>query len=69
MNRPHRIANRNSGHSRMEHMMLLSIELSRERIRDMESRLAELNPAARADAVRRSRRAAAAEARWLGSRA
>ncbi|HEX6468359.1 MAG TPA: hypothetical protein VF069_04635 [Streptosporangiaceae bacterium] len=49
--------------------MLLSIELSRERIRDMESRLAQLYPAARVDAVRRSRREAAAEAGWLGSRA
>jgi hypothetical protein len=46
----------------MEHKMLLSIELSRERIRDMESRLVERHPALWADAARRGRQEAATEA-------
>ncbi len=65
MSQVRRLTSQNPGHSSMEHTMLLSIELSRERIRDIESRLVELHPAARADAARRGRREAAAEALWL----
>jgi hypothetical protein len=57
-----RLTSQNPGHSSMEQMMLLSIELSRERIRDMEHRLVERHPAMRADIARRSRQEAAAEA-------
>ena len=42
--------------------MLLSMELSRERMRDMENRLVERHPAIRADVARRGRQDAAAEA-------
>lgn len=48
---------------------MLSIELSRERIRDLESRLVERHPAIWADADRRNRQEAAAEALWLSPRA
>ncbi len=57
-----RLTSQNSGHSRMEQTMLLSMELSRERIRDMERRLVERHPAMRADVARRGRQEAAAEA-------
>jgi hypothetical protein len=57
-----RLTSQNHGHSRMEQTMLLSMELSRERIRDMERRLVERHPAMRADVAWRSRQEAAAEA-------
>jgi hypothetical protein len=69
MSQIHRLISQKSGHSSMEHTMLLSIELSRERIRDMENRLADLHPAMRAELARRGRKEARAEARWLRSRA
>lgn len=65
----HRLISQKTGQSSMEHTMLLSIELSRERIRDMENRLAERHPATRAEIARRGRQEARAEARWLRSRA
>ena len=46
---------------------MISIELSRERIRDMERRLVERHPAIRAEVARRDREEAAAEAVRLSS--
>jgi hypothetical protein len=63
-----RLNSQNPGQSSMEHTMLLSIELSRERMRDIERRLVERHPAIRADAARRGRQEAAAEAICLSPR-
>jgi hypothetical protein len=57
-----RLTSQNPGHFSTEQTMLLSIELSRERIRDMEHRLAQRHPAIRADVARRGSDEAAAEA-------
>ncbi|HEU5157748.1 MAG TPA: hypothetical protein VFU43_12205 [Streptosporangiaceae bacterium] len=62
MSQIHWLTSQNTGHSSLEHAMLISIELSRARIRDIEDRLAARHPAIRADAVRRSRQEAATEA-------
>jgi hypothetical protein len=63
MSQIRRLTSQHAGPSSMEYKMLLSIELSRERMRDIESRLVELHPAIRADVARRNRQEAAAEAR------
>jgi hypothetical protein len=63
-----RLTSQNTGHFSMEQTMLLSIELSRERIRDMERRLVERHPAIRAEVARRGRQEAAAEAVRLSPR-
>jgi len=62
------LTSQNSDHSSMEKKMLISIELSRERIRDMERRLVERHPAIRAEVARRDRQEAAAEAVRLSPR-
>jgi hypothetical protein len=62
MSHVRRLTSQNLDHSHMEQTMLLSMELSRERMRDMENRLVERHPAIRADVARRGRQDAAAEA-------
>jgi hypothetical protein len=65
MSQVHRLTSQNPGYSSMEQTMLLSIELSRERIRDIEDRLTKRHPALWVETARRGRREAAAEALWL----
>jgi hypothetical protein len=68
MTRVRRLTSQNPGHFSMEQTMLLSIELSRERMRDMERRLVARHPAMRAEVERRGRQEAATEAVRLSSR-